>query len=252
MTIVVTELAVAPVKGMRPVAPPEVRLGRYGPDADRDFVVVSADNALLLTQRTPALLNIEPSWQPERELLTLRFPDGRAVRDTPSYGERVVTAMYDGRPMSGRVVTGPLADALSYFLGTRVRLLRRDPDQVGADDYPVTLMSTGSLGVVADVLAMPGLDPRRFRMTVTVEGVQPWEENRWSGGRVGVGEAVLQVASPVQRCVVTTRNPRTGAGDAKVLHALATLRGRKDITFGIWCSVLHPGRVRRGDPVTPL
>jgi MOSC domain-containing protein YiiM len=34
-----------------------------------------------------------------------------------------------------------------------------------------------------------------------------------------------------------------------VLKALAQLRGKDDVTFGVWCDVVAPGRVRVGDPV---
>jgi hypothetical protein len=36
-----------------------------------------------------------------------------------------------------------------------------------------------------------------------------------------------------------------------VLKALAELRGKDDVTFGLWCDVVRPGRVRVGDAVTP-
>ena len=51
------------------------------------------------------------------------------------------------------------------------------------------------------------------------------------------------------RCVVTTRDPDDGRTDAPVLAALAALRGKRDVTFGLWCEVAEPGRVRLGDPV---
>jgi hypothetical protein len=33
------------------------------------------------------------------------------------------------------------------------------------------------------------------------------------------------------------------------LKALAELRGKDDVTFGVWCEVVAPGRVRVGDTV---
>ena len=54
------------------------------------------------------------------------------------------------------------------------------------------------------------------------------------------------------RCVVTTRDPERGETDAPVLKALAALRGKRDVTFGLWCAVAEPGRVRVGDPVGVL
>ncbi len=49
--------------------------------------------------------------------------------------------------------------------------------------------------------------------------------------------------------MVTTRDPDAGRTDAPVLKALATLRGKHDVTFGLWCDVIAPGRVRIGDRV---
>ena len=37
-----------------------------------------------------------------------------------------------------------------------------------------------------------------------------------------------------------------------VLHTLAELRGKQNVTFGVWCEVERPGRVRRGDPVVKV
>jgi hypothetical protein len=36
----------------------------------------------------------------------------------------------------------------------------------------------------------------------------------------------------------------------QVLHALARLRGKDDVTFGVWCGISRPGRIHVGDLVT--
>jgi uncharacterized protein YcbX len=248
---VVESLAIAPVKGLRVVAAEWLDLTAAGPAGDRAFLVVDPDGALLLTTRTPKLLQVEPRWDPAAGTLTLRFPDGEAVTAVPRPGAAAATTTYDGRRLAGRLVDGPLADALSMHLGRPVRLLARDPAEVGGDDAPVTLSSTASLRALAPALDGAVPDARRFRMTITVDGLGPWAEHGWSGREVTVGEAVLGVREPVPRCVVTTRDPDTGRRDAPVLAALAALRGRRDVTFGVWCDVLTPGRVRRGDAVRP-
>ena len=68
---------------------------------------------------------------------------------------------------------------------------------------------------------------------------------------MAIGTVILRVISPVARCVVTTHNPESGATDARILHALAKLRGKDDITFGVWCDILRPGHIHAGDAVTP-
>jgi uncharacterized protein len=247
--VTVSQLAIAPVKGMRLLCASEIQAGRHGITGDREFLVVGDDGKLLLTTRTPALLNIEPAWDPARDVLALHFPDGNVVQGTPKPGESAVTRMYDGREIRGRIIPGPLSAALSSHLGREVHLFRREPGHLGHDDQPVTLMSEASLRMLAPELSGVVPNPRRFRMTITMTGTDAWAEHGWDGQQIAIGEAILRVIAPVPRCVVTTRNPDSGATDARVLHALARLRGKDDITFGVWCDIIRPGRIRIGDPV---
>jgi uncharacterized protein len=249
--VTVSRLAIAPVKGARLQWASDVELGNNGVAGDREFLVVAEDGKLLLTARCPALLRIEPSWDRVRNVLTLRFPDGDVVKDTPEPGAYATTRMYDGREIAGWLVGGPLSAALSGYLGQAVQLFRRAPEQLGYDDEPVTLMSEASLLALAPELDGTPPDPRRFRMTITITGTDAWAEHTWRGQDVTIGEVVLRVVAPVPRCVVTTRNPESGATDARILHALARLRGNDDITFGVWCQTQRPGRIHVGDVVMP-
>jgi uncharacterized protein YcbX len=247
--VTVSQLAIAPVKGMRLQGTREIRLGQHGVTGDREFLVIGEDGKLLLTGRTPALLEIEPAWDPVRGVLALRFPDGTVVQDVPEPGASAVTRMYDGREIPGWVIPGPLSAALSGYLGREVCLFRREPEHIGHDDQPVTLMSGASLEALAPELDGTAPDPRRFRMTIAMTGTDAWTEHGWVGQKVAIGEAILSVIGPVPRCVVTTRNPDSGVTDVRVLHALARLRGKNDITFGVWCDIIRPGRIHIGDLV---
>jgi uncharacterized protein YcbX len=247
VAVTVTDLAIAPVKGLQVVSADWLDIGPAGPAGDRAFLVVDHDSRLLRTSRTPALLEVSARWGDGR--LALRFPGGREVAAVPDPGATATVELYDGRAVAGRLVDGELAAALSDHLGRPVRLLARDDGHTGADDSPVTLMSTASLAALAPALDGAVPDPRRFRMTITVDGVSAWEEHGWGGRTVEAGDAVLRVVEPVPRCVVTTRDPESGRLDVPTLRALAVLRGPRDVTFGVWCEVVSPGRVRRGDPV---
>jgi uncharacterized protein len=251
LPVTVSQLAIAPVKSMRLQHSPEIQLSHRGVSGDREFLVVDDEGKLLLTARNPGLLRIEPRWEPARNLLALRFPDGSVVQDAPEPGTAAVTRMYDGREIPGRVIPGPLSAALSGYLGRAVYLFKRAADHLGADDCPMTLMSEASLDALAAEFSGTAPDPRRFRMTITVTGADPWAEHSWSGQQVTIGDIALRVLEPVPRCVVTTRNPESGATDARILHALARLRGKDDITFGVWCEIIQPGRIQVGDLVTP-
>jgi MOSC domain-containing protein len=244
----VVHLSLAPVKGMRMTRVDALELGPTGARGDRAFLVVDPDHALQLTVRTPRLLEIVPRW--DGETLTLAFPDGSELRAVPEPGAPATTANYEGREISGRLVDGPFAEAISAHLGHPAELLMRDDGERGADDAPVTLMSSASLEALAPELGGAVPDARRFRMTIAIDGVEAWEEHGWSGREIAAGDALLRGIDPVPRCAVTTRDPERGATDAPVLKALATLRGKRDVTFGLWCEVLSPGRVRVGDAVS--
>lgn len=248
--ITVSELAIAPVKGLRLAPADELELGPSGAVGDRAFVVVDeADHALLVTARTPRLVQVAQRWDPVSGELTLSFPDGGEVAAVPTAGKAVSTGLYDGRRVGGRLDSGPHSEALSEHLGRPVRLVALDRTEVGADDFPVTLMSTASAAALGQALDGGPPDARRFRMTITVDGAAAWEEHDWAGREIDVGEVRLRIVDPVPRCVVTTRDPEKGRRDVPVLQTLAKLRGKKDVTFGVWCEVTRPGRVRCGDRV---
>src|SRR5215470_19479842 len=145
----VSQLAIAPVKGMRLQCTSEVRLGHDGVTGDREFLIIGEDGKLLPTSRTPALLQIEPTWDRVRNVLTLGFPDGDVVEDTPQPGAPATTRMYDGREIPGWIIPGPVTAALSGYLGRPVRLFQRAQEHIGNDDQPVTLMSDASLQALA-------------------------------------------------------------------------------------------------------
>jgi uncharacterized protein len=97
------------------------------------------------------------------------------------------------------------------------------------------------------------VDPRRFRMTFGVEGLEPHEEDTWLDREVRVGDVLVKVVGNVGRCAMTTRQPDTGVVDFKTLHHLRAYRDEVPTTeplpFGVHARVLEPGRVRLGDTV---
>ena len=89
MNAKVTQLSIAPVKGMRLAAVERLELDAGGARGDRAFCVVDAESSMLLTSRTPALLQVVPRW--EDGVLALRFPDGSEVAEPPALGARAST-----------------------------------------------------------------------------------------------------------------------------------------------------------------
>ena len=228
---------------MRLAAGGRLDLGPSGAAGDRAFLVVDDENGLLLRTRTPALLQVVPRW--DGGTLALAFPDGSEVAAVPEPRRPATTANYEGRPIAGRLVEGELAAALSEHLERPVRLLARDLGERGADDAPVTLMSQASLApsgawrAGSASLSHDDHDRRRRGLGGA----------RLGRARAAAGDAVLRVTEPVPRCAVTTRDPDSGRRDVPTLKSLADLRGKDDVTFGVWCEVVSPGPIRVGHVV---
>ena len=251
MSATVTQLTLAPVKGMQVTPVDALEVGPLGAAGDRAFYVLDADDAVVETARATGLLGILPRWDAAGGVLALRFPDGREVAEEVFPGAQASTRNYAGRRIAGRLVDGALAAAVSEHLGRAVRLLARDADVMGPGDFAVSLMAEATVAALAPALDGAVPDPRRFRMNVTIDGADAWEEHGWAGRELAVGGAVLRGAEQVPRCVMTTLDPASGRRDVPVLRALAGLRGKRGVHLGLWCEVLEPGTVRLGDPVVP-
>ena len=117
------------------------------------------------------------------------------------------------------------------------------------DKGMLTLMSDASLAALSAVMGLR-LDRRRFRGNLWAEGLAPWEELKLSGRRIRIGEALLVLREPVERCSATLANPETGRRDADVLAGLEKATGAID--FGMKAQVLEGGAIAPGAPLEIL
>lgn len=246
----VHDISIAPVKGLALLHPDEVSVTRRGVEENRRFHLVDRDGRLFNGKHAGALVRVRPRLDDGR--LALSFPGGDVVEADVGLGERVETSFY-GRPVSGRVVVGPWAEPLSELVGEPLRLVYPDEPGQAVDSEVATLVSLASCARLAQELGGP-VDHRRFRMLFTLAGADAHMEDGWSGRAVRVGGAVLRVGDTVGRCVVTSRDPDTGAVDLDTLRAIRAYRGMdgRRICFGVYAEVEQEGRVAVGDEVVPL
>jgi len=250
----VTRLSVTPVKGTRLHSVDSVSLGTVGAAGDRRFFVIDELGQMISGTRLGALVSAVADFRDPH--LTLTFPDGRSLEGAVSLGDAIETKFYSDTRLA-RLVEGPWSEPLSELVGQPLRLVQAGEGEVAVDRGPsgaVTLISRGSLERLSAQANVSGVDARRFRMLVEVDGVDPHGEDGWIGRTVRIGEAQVAFGGNVGRCAFTTRDPETGQVDLKTLHLLQQYRDEVTTTeplpFGIYGSVVEPGTVRVGDRVT--
>lgn len=229
MTASVVRIGFTPVKGLRHCAHDHVELHAAGPVGDRLFAFV-ADHSVLRTVQNQSLLAVEATYDGH---LTLRFPDDSVVSGTLR-DEQAREVEYWGRPVASRVQQGPHADAMSSYLGFPVQLVRAGPGRFVYGEA-VSLVGAEALAELGD------LDPARFRPNFVVEA-DPRPGEKWL-----LGDAVVEVVSPIIRCSVIDADPTSGASGGDVLKKIADRD--PSLAFGVDARVLVPGTVRVGDRV---
>lgn len=241
----VTALAVAPVKALATVRRQRVRLEEQGIAEDRRLFLMHTDGSVATLRHHPELTRVVPDLDLAARKLTVTLPDGTTATSVlDSTGLRREGRIF-GKDRSGRQLTGPVADALSRYVGRTLRVVLAERTGIGWDEGPVSLLGSTS---VADVVPPDAPGVERFRMLVELGGTEPYEEDAWVGRQLRLGQALVHVTHPLKRCVVMNRSPVDGAKDHNVLRGIVQRRGRH-MCLGVIADVLRPGDVAVGDPV---
>jgi uncharacterized protein YcbX len=137
-------------------------------------------------------------------------------------------------------------EELARELGAGVRVIKQN---VGVfDTAPLSLLTTRSLEGLG-ALVDPVLEPLRFRPNLLVEPVGDAEfpEDAWVGSVVRIGGLSMRLDKRDQRCVMINVDPVTVERDANVLR---TVVRERESCFGVYGSIVEPGRVALGDTVS--
>ena len=218
-----------PVKSMAAEPLEAVDVSWHGLAGDRRWAFVQPDMPRsgfpwLTIRERPDMAHYVPSFdEPERpddSRVTVRTPAGRALE----------------------VIDQELADEL----GAGARVIKQGRGVF--DTMPLSLITTRTL---ADLGARVGseLVPLRFRPNLLVEPASddPYPEDAWVGSVLRIGGLAMRVDQRDPRCVMITIDPETTARTPAILRAVAAER---EGCLGVYGSVVAPGRVALGDPVT--
>lgn len=107
------------------------------------------------------------------------------------------------------------------------------------DDRSILVTTDGAIDAL-------GVDGRRLRPNIVIEGVEGLSETTWVGRRLRLGGVELDVVDQCVRCVMTTIDPDSLEIDPSVLRTINEEFGTR---MGVLCEVATAGELRVGDLV---
>lgn len=268
----VASLHVHPVKGMRAVDVTRARVETRGLADDRRWLVVDEVGAFLTQRSHPRLATISATisgggltlFCDGAAPIMIAAPDGARRRRVVVWTSEIDAALADERASRWlSPLLGENADLV--FMDDRALRLKDSvwtPSPVAvsfADAFPILVATTGSLAALNDDIVRNGgeaVPMTRFRPNVVVDCDEPWAEDHWDG--LQIGDVVLDLVKPSDRCIVTTTDQRTGARMGKEpLAALARIRRSTDpringVLFGVNAVPRALGEIAVGDAVSAV
>lgn len=113
-------------------------------------------------------------------------------------------------------------------------------------DTPISIINAQSVKSL-DAKLGTELDPSRFRGNLIIDNLSAWEEFAWMGKRIQIGDCILDVHRPIDRCPTPGVNPETGERDVEVTPALQEHFGH--IYCGMYANVIEGGKIKSGDAI---
>ena len=135
---------------------------------------------------------------------------------------------------------------LASLLGHGARVIKQDRGVF--DALPLSLITTQTVTALGALVGYD-LEPRRFRPNLLIDSIEGGDapEMNWVGETIQIGAIRMRIDKRDKRCVVINVDPATTEKDATVLRAVAQER---DKCLGVYGSVVQPGMVSVGDPVS--
>ena len=119
-------------------------------------------------------------------------------------------------------------------------------------DHKNPVVSITNEASVKDLERVVGkeIDPRQIRGNLLIDGTKTWTEIDLCGKQIKIGDAVLEVTVPIDRCGATNVNPVTAERDLNIPKDLQ--RGYGHIDCGVYARVIKSGRVTSGTDIHVL
>jgi uncharacterized protein YcbX len=248
-------------------------VSRSGLARDRRLAVVSRRTGKVASAKYPRL------W---RDMLTLSaealdddaaritLPGGKTVSSADPGVDEVLSAVLDqlvtltGTPPPGATLDRAVPEAVlrdgikAEVPATLIEIGAATPPGTFVDFAPLHLITTATLDRIAELSPYRRVRLERYRPNVVIRTeAAGFTENDWLGRDLHVGDdLVLRVIARTPRCAIPTLAHGDLPRDTEALRVVARHNRVRPLPeadpepcAGVYAEVLHPGRIRAGDPV---
>jgi len=257
--LIISELAIYPVKSMRQVPLEKATVDMGGLKNDRRWMVVDADGRMVTQRQQSRLSLIQPELIDKGVRLhtsglsdlEISIPEKNSTTPVSIWSDRC--NVYDAGDEA--------AQWLSRFLGIECRFVyfpedeirvvdqayaKQDDHTAFSDGFPVLLLSQASLDDLNSKM-QHSLPMARFRPNIVISGCDAFAEDNWH--RLKIGELSLRIVKPCSRCVIPSVDIETGerSKNHEPTKTLSTYRRHdKQILFGQNAVIDGQGELKRG------
>lgn len=262
--LIISELAIYPVKSMRQIQLQKSELQFGGLKHDRRWMVVD-DKGVMVTQRQvarlcliqPELLNPEVDCSLKiiavnMPAIKVNVPDGSVARKVIVWEDECNA--YD----AGNEVAKWLSEFLNiecrlvYFPDDETRIVdqtyAQPNDQTAfSDGFPILLTTQASLDDLNSRMD-ESIPMERFRPNIVVSGCEPFAEDDWK--TLKAGDITLRIVKPCSRCIIPSIDIASAERSKEPIKTLASYRKRdNNVFFGQNVIADGSGVIETGMPV---
>ncbi len=252
----IAQLFIYPIKSCAGVELQEAVLTETGLEFDRAWMVVDEAGEFVSQRELPRMALVTPKMRFHD--MVLRAPGMLALHIALDAVEQACKARVWDDEVSAYDMGDVAAQWFTDFLGTKLRLVRFDPDfrrlsslqwtqgvealNQFSDGYPLLVASEASLDGLNARLVKAGHGPvpmARFRPNIVLGGVEAHDEDRLAQMQVTTTEGIVQIkpVKPCARCPIPNVDPASASVSPEVGDALQAYRSDPRlggaVTFGM-------------------
>ncbi|TPW11842.1 MAG: MOSC domain-containing protein [Halothiobacillaceae bacterium] len=240
--LIVSELAIYPVKSLAPLSLRQSTVEAFGLTHDRRWMVVDPSGKFLTQRQLASMCLIQPSLT--NGALTLTAPGMEIIAIPPATSPAIAVQIWSDH-CRGLDCGDAAAQWLHTFLDRPCRLVYFPDEEVRpvdpnfalphdktafSDGFPLLLTTTASLDYLNSYMVKP-IAMQRFRPNIVISGNRAFDEDQWQ--RLRIGDTTYRVAKPCSRCVIPNIDPTTATIEREPTQTLLAHRKRDNkVYFG--------------------